>query len=572
MNQVCSYLSIKLTLAVIVFILLLFFSINSKGQVIELFKGWDELEIKSNDSIVIYITNTDTIPIKFYPLTVFDNPNEYLFLNDTTYLQNLKSQGGQIQAIREIARIVKSPYFNVYFPEYDSYVNNYFDSLIAYKQFSIIGSKLSVSNRECFDYWLQASTELIQSEIFSPDSLRDVATSGHYLGECIIDNNAILVDFTPGQPRFLDTIPGTGKYISAHDIKAQPEWLDFQDEYCYQTDTGCVNMSEWTTEHYKRYFTDDTIIYYDIHQFPTMEVNGSWILCPGCTLSVEYHIPSYLIDLSDINQLALTDSVSYYLENENLNVALSFLQELLGNVSQQEAERVLSENDFFFYYENPIHTWLNYKENFSGNITMHLHIPSSSKPIEIGKDLQLPFLIHQVHASSPVQIGDTLIQEARFELWNKNFSDSLDKPKVTSRQIQYLQSGYIPENTLADIEVYYNQYIYKLLNGIRAEMFGNNTQSIQASLSVTNNKPTTDLQPVALNKENVTVFPNPAIDKALIHANDLKEIYLFNSDGKQIPAVLNGKELSLRNLDTGMYFLVILNGDKIVTKQIVKLR
>ncbi len=172
-----------------------------------------------------------------------------------------------------MARIYKSPYFNNTILEYSST----FDPETKLKQFAFIPSVLSVRYRHCKEYWYQASYELTEAGIINKDSLRSVSCTGHFLGEAIIGGDTTLIDFDPGEQRFLDTLPD-GSFMSAADMQEHPELIDNQSAYCYATPTGCnlLMHGEMIDENiaYKEFFTNSPVNYMAVEPEQTLSIEG----------------------------------------------------------------------------------------------------------------------------------------------------------------------------------------------------------------------------------------------------------------------------------------------------------
>jgi len=484
---------------------LIFIALISSSQTVQLFQSAGNTILAPGDTFKLTVKNNAALPAKFYPLTVFDEPGNLVFLNNQHFIQHLQSQSDQVTAIRELARIYKSPYFNNTTLEYSST----FDPETKRKQFAFIPSVLSVRYRQCKEYWYQASYELTEAGIINKDSLRSVSCTGHFLGEAIVGGDTTLIDFDPGEPRFLDTLPD-GSFISAADMQEHPELIDNQSSYCYATPTGCnlLMHGEIIDENiaYKEFFTNSPVNYMAVEPEQTVSIEGTWTLCPGCSFTMEYRIPKYFLDMNIAANVDAMKVVTTLIAADSVEEAKTLLGQLIGSSSTTETLRAYLEDDIFFYtglptFENFFNT---YSSSFSAHVTStgELSIPARAGGYTIGVDVALPFLINEVRASSAITVGDTVLSNGtgKFDLWyfknSKEDTSHLEPPQLPARDIQYLQSGSIPSNTSVTMQLYYNPLVYRFPMGISAEIFSGVADSLSVDITQTSNPTTAIHEPL----------------------------------------------------------------------------
>jgi hypothetical protein len=95
-----------------IFAIAILLSLGANAQVVEFFGGFGTTVPAPDDTFRITITNTDLVPIEFYPLTVFENDGNIIFKDKQTLYNHLISTNGQMGFIQEFARLVKSPLYS----------------------------------------------------------------------------------------------------------------------------------------------------------------------------------------------------------------------------------------------------------------------------------------------------------------------------------------------------------------------------------------------------------------------------------------------------------------------------
>jgi len=467
--------------------LYLLVALQSMSQVVTLHPGIDDKLMIPGDTITILIKNNQPQAVSFYPFTSLEQSDNPIFINKQTFIKHLQAQGGQIAAIKELARIYKSPYF----------LNTHLEAtptgeLAALSKFyAFIPSVTSVFHRQSGDYWHQAYLLLTEAEIFKPNQLMRVTCSSHQLGQGILLNgDTVLLDFDPAEPRFLDTMTNGKGYMSASELRQFPQMLDSQPPYCYSIKNKCVPLTEdeQQTEHYKTIFTTGSIILSAEATHRTADISGMWTMPPYSSFSINYPMPNYFLKYSDALDSLYQVAETIYKTGDSISAYKIFGKIL--NTSWQEAIRALRSNDLFVYREDKP-TFSEYIKAFNEDqFTATIHIPSTDSSLEFGGDVSFPFRIQSIRASKPVVFEDTTFSKANFNLYayKKDIEDVVSPPQISKNEIQFIHKGHMNPKTDLRLTVYFNPRIYNFGNEIKAALFSNGIKPTITITSTPQNK------------------------------------------------------------------------------------
>ncbi len=536
---------------------LLLLTLNVNAQVVEFFGGFGTTVPAPEDSFSITVTNTDSASLTLYPLTVFEKEGNLLFTDKQT-LYNHLSTNDQFGFVREFARLVKSPYIvHCRRPEYTAYGVNGYDYQVAYKQFSPIPFFLSNASHMCGERQNFFSQVAVETGMISVDSLLEVSTVGHTLGEWL-NGKPTLLDFDDGEPRFMDKVPGTvDEYMSAQDIIDHPEWLDSSARYCYEMPDGkCRELTRVTNKTYSDFFTQNPVSYFAPRQFPTADIDGKWKLLPGQSITINWNFPTFVIDSGDSVIRAGFNGLNS--DTATLESAMASFGIMFPWATDAQLLTIFKDMNFAIvngatYDITTCNFW---KEHF----TVSTHIPAQNRDIIIGTDMRLPMQYISSTASGPFTLGafpeDTVLQNSSIETFNPNPSDN--QLQIESKALQYIQAGRIPAGTTVDMKLRYNNLIYKFPNGFRAEMFGADSTKVQvvaypamptgiASLKpskfeVSPNPNNGNFTLISENADNLTVDMFDVLgtklksfsltsDRQQIHADVASGVYFLKSNG-----------------------------------------
>ncbi len=538
----------------------LFFAISVNAQVVNLFNGFGTSVPNPGDSFSVRITNTDTFPKMFYMLTKFDKPGDLIFADKPSFLNHMIATGDPMAYIREYGRIVKSPStVHCRRPAPSTYGINGFDTLLARKQYSPCAFFLSNASQMCGERQIFFDHLTKETQMIPLDSLRTVILSGHTVGEVFLNGDTILNDPDDGEPRYLDTIPGVPQdHMSAQDVREHSEWLDSSRRYCYTKENGeCYELSHVTNKFYSEFFTRDPIIYDEVKQFESSDMDGKIILLPGQTLTFSFVSPAFIIDTGNpviahdfYEGMKMTDSLG-------IDGMMPFFRNLFPRAPDSALLTIFTQFNFLIVNGNQweISSCNFWREKF----TVHTHIPAQPGQVNIGPDMRMPFIYISSTATNPFQLGhapeDTIVQNSRIEVFNPDPSDN--ELQISTRALQFIQAGKIPAQTTVDMELRYNNLIYEFFSGIRAEMFGGDSTTLRVETYPAIATPTS-VATVA--KTTFAVYPSPNNGTFTVACEDYRNIGIievYDIVGKKLKPVrlTSGQQQMQVDWPKGMYFL-----------------
>lgn len=179
------------------------------------------------DTFVVTIKNDDTASTSFYPLTVFDEPGTYRFINSESYYEYLREEGTAIGALRAHAKVVKSPRFvNGWIESSDFWpTGGGLNRALVEKRYSTIGFLLGSPAYKCGHYRTFASQVFVKAGCINPDQVRQLSGNGHQSVEFVIDGDTIGYDSDPGEA-YLMSHMDTNDFMSFADMVSYPEKLE----------------------------------------------------------------------------------------------------------------------------------------------------------------------------------------------------------------------------------------------------------------------------------------------------------------------------------------------------------
>ena len=513
-----------------------------------------------NDTLRIVLENNSTNPMKFYPMTVFDSDTELVMYDKQSFIQKLQTMN-QIEVLKYLAKIYKSPYF---INDYIEAANYNMPGEYLEKYYAFISSIVSVTHRQCGDYWHQAFLEMLEAEIFSADSMMRVGCYAHQLGQVISEGDTILSDFDPAEPRWLDTI--NGGYYSATDMTNYGHLLhdSTRYQYCYAEDE-CFYLGHPDTEHHVRYFTDSAVVLYPEYVHETADIPGYWILPPSSNFTFEYFMPKYFV-LWDITKDSLFNEASILWNSGDTTAAINLVEIILG-LPAQEAMWALNTGNVFAYEDSP--TFGQYFELFNYEMLTAKLLVNTTHSCTFGSDITLPYRIHSINASSPIMLDDTTASLFKVEMYNKKKEDSTSAPIIGAKDLQFIAgSGSIPANTNVAFELYINQRVYSIPDGIEVVVMEGEAPLV----SVTSQKNPTLLSDATVLDGSIIIYPNPANDLVSIQTEIRpKTIEVVNVLGVRVLTTRDIQNIDISHLPNGTYFLQFqfANNQKVLKKLIV---
>lgn len=434
----------------------------------------------SFDSLYVSIKNNDTISHSFYPLTVFDQPDDYHFLDKQNIYSRLTATGSKIGALNELLRIIKSPAFiNFWFDSKDNNLNGTTLQSLVEKRYSTIGFPLGSAAYKCGNFRMYCIRTLIDAGIFEPADIRIVSTPYHQLAEFNIDGKWVGFDADPGEAYAINTFPD-GTYMSFADVVQHPEYLKKYVWYLNPYDSLLLRPDAVVEEYLAKL---DSMNYWPVNEMEVVDISGKWNLCPGSELLWSYTLPR-LVDTTAAENQLMFDSTKNAIAQNDFMLAGDIMAHWLGYSS---ADKVIAEfEQGKILFTNG--TLPNLQRSYCyQNNELVLRVTTGNLPVVLGKDLALPMVISSINTTNPITIGDTVFPAgySRMVRYNKkdfqDFETRDEEPQQESSQFQYLAAGTIPPNTIAEFRLMYNQLIYPFLSGLQVETFGDSA----ANLTVT---------------------------------------------------------------------------------------
>ena len=555
------------------------------GQVKQFSQPINFSHLKTNDTFSLVIQNTDTAPVEFYPLTVFDNDSSRLFETNTSFLNYIQSAGDPLAQIYRLAYFLKS----------DRFVNNYLvfavdDAQVQRKKNSAPMFFLGNSQEQCRNYRDFAVTCLISTGAISFDSIFSVSLAQHQAAECIINGDSILLDFDPAEPTFLNRLPN-GKFYSALDVYTQPQYMNELYMYTdpvtgvkaplvylgnYNTPADSFRNVQAVINSYTRFF-DITMTYEPPYFNGASKDTGTWRLPPASSIEWHWQAP---LTLSP----AQVDSVSSLISADaSFAEIIHAIDSVTGFDSAFVLKSLVSSN---ILLGDTSPNQLIFDNGYQRADTLDLYVTTTDQPVVIGRDLRLPFWVHRISTDQPVTIGDTTFPAGNSCMWlwnekndvdSQGFSSNAQVPLLSVRGIEKLQSGIIPAHCHVHMSLYYNERIYAIPNGLRAEMITNNFESLVINGQSQQHTDTTVIPTaIAANHAAATaslhMYPNPTNGNLLIDAGSNYSpgaIEIYNNIGVLcLSATLESQVqlISIANLASGLYTVKVGNRSQKVVK------
>ena len=546
-------------------------TIIAQCQVKQFFQPIDFSHLKTNDTFSLVIQNTDTAPVEFYPLTVYDTDSSFLFESNSSFLNYIQSAGGQIAQIQRLAYFLKSDRF-----VNDFLVFNDSNPELRKKKGSVPMFFLGSSQEQCENFRSFAISSLISTGAFSKDSIFNVGLANHQLAECIINGDSVLLDFDPDEPIFLNKLPN-GKYFSAQDILTYPNNDDSMYTYTDPVTGVCrplmflgynPTVSDSLTKihsligSYNNLFTSG-IEYSPADDVITYKDSGTWKLPPGSSLEWHWQAPVVLTPA----QMTVAEG-SLNAQDASYTQIISALTNATGLDSASIAN-ALVKNNLLLGDTTPTGVVLD--RTYEKANTLDLYVNTSDSAVIIGQDLKLPFWIHSISTDQPLTIGDTTFPAGNSCMWLWNEKSQLDSdgfapgdltsvPNPGKGAVEYLQSGLIPAHCHVHMSLYYNERIYAIPGGLRAHMITNNFSSLVIN-GQQEQQVTTGVS--YLSVQALSVYPNPSngnltIETGVALLNQPLEVY--NSIGQLClsSTVVNTRQsISLAGFASGLYTIKI---------------
>ncbi len=467
----------------------------------------------SFDSFSISIKNADTATHSFYPLTIFDQPGDYYFVDKQSVYERLAASGTKIGALHEMLKILKSPAFENFWIESADYGPGVFFQQLAEKRYAVNGFTLGSGAYKCGNFRYYAARTLIDAGIFDPSDVRIVSGSHHQLVEFKIDGKWVGFDADPGEPYAINAFPD-GTLMSFEDVLQHPQHLKKYVWHGVGSDSVTF-FPERDISDYLEKLMD--MQYWPVAESQPVEISGIWKLCPGAELVWSYTLPR-LIDTTDALNKLMFDSTNTAILLHDYTMAGEIMARWFGLSSSAEALGEFEKGNIVV--TNGTLPNLMRTRTYRNN-ELVLKVRTGALPVVLGKDLALPMTISTITTTNPVMVGDTVFPAgySRIVRYNKkdftDFTDREEEPVQTAGQFQYLSAGSIPPYTDVEFRLCYNQLMYPFLYGLQVEVFGDAIDK----LTVTTSSPVTGINEV--NNKSINTLPDGiyTIDGAAINSS-----------------------------------------------------
>lgn len=439
------------------------------------------LQHHSFDSFSISIKNTDTVSHSFYPLTVFDEPGNYYFVDKQSVYDRLIAKGSQIEALREILRIVKSPAFRNFWIESEDYDNGLIRELVE-KRYAVTGFTLGSASYKCGNFRYFAARTLIDAGIFEAEDVRILSANNHQLAEFRIDGKWVGFDTDPGEPYAINTF-ADGTYMSIAEVLEYPENLK---RYVWYGSTPSDSVPFFPDRDSSEYIAKlANIVYWPVEQVQPVDISGIWKLSAGAELIWSYKLPR-LVDTTEATNKLMFDSTYAAIAQHDYLLAGEIMSRWLGFSGMAEAMAAFEQGKILFT-NGTLPNLLRSSSYQNNELVLKVH--TGSQPVVLGKDLALPMTISSISTTNPVTVGDTVFPAgySRIVRYNKkdftDFANRDEAPLQSSKQFQYLSVGSIPAYTDVEFHLSYNQLMYPFPYGLQVETYGDAIDKLTATTS-----------------------------------------------------------------------------------------
>lgn len=508
------------------------------------------------------IKNYGNSPAEFVPVWKYPEPEA--LISDSAYIASLQGLS-KIDIIKKAGGLLKScQYLNGQFIQNENYSPDY-EEVYERKYTDLTGRIVSQYHAKCNDYWRFFAQTLMQTGNFDEADFREVAVQGHTFGEVKIDGVWVMVDCDPGMPGALIT-PYSGSvtgYASYADIRQFPALI-----------TQYESIPFWSTEnhyipndtaYYKYILTEQSYVDYpvdfpEIPEAPSTE-KKTFILCPDCEIS--WHLSGYYADVATPGGKQLRDSLQLLI---NMSAAGHPVEADIANLLNNYFELNLPANTYdllrfvvdSFYLKN---------DQYLGPIlghtaplnTLQLTIPPASSGYELGRDVQLPYLINSIDISSGQftlegrQFGQGSYDMKVFDPWSDDFVGD-------HQDIAYLKDGNISSGAKINFSMTYNPQLLDFAFGFNINQLGTpDTLSIQTWSSVISDAPQ------AVKADHLQVYPNPNNGTFTCSTSDIN---ILDISGRKVQYTQVGNQISIPT--AGIYF--VISNDGTATQKVIVTR
>jgi hypothetical protein len=437
------------------------------------------------------------------------------------------------------------------------------DSLLFKKEMCTMGWIHSMHNLQCGNFFRHAVTELYKTGSFKLSDFSTVDVPGHSLGQILNQGTYIATDFDAGSGFSWHKNPASiNSYASIYDIRADTNLID--EFYTYNGNVLLDTVESATRSSYRQLLSGNPLSVQPFNGYSQPQSIEARYALPGHS-SISAAVPDIIlaVDVSDsvfVKQLVYVfDSLTTSYQNGCTACADSFML-FVADSFRISASLLANQNSYFVAYNSVTDQGKTFAEAF-GEYYYDKQTPpvwqvsgSNTDTIYMGLDLQMPLLVLSTASNGTMVNGDTSVfQNSEFNLWSG--TDSV--PKVSAKQVNYLQSGYIPPSsdwriTLAVnahsgmLSLFESWILEPACGDLSWLVWQNNitylSSPLQTSVSTVSNEPF------------IGLYPNPAVNTVFLQST-VSEVPVYVIYGNVVCVLKNNQSNSISDIPSGIYLV-----------------
>ena len=511
------------------------------------------------------LRNTSDSTISFY----FD----HLFKNDQEFIDYLRGFITNPSDTPQAQRELISALFDVtkyYFSNNTLIFDWQGNSDVFKKEMSFIGFLYSMHNVQCGNFFRHAVTILIASHYFVLSDFETIDVPGHSIGQIMNVTKPIFTDFDAGTGFSWDkNVNSVNGYANIDEIRQDTflinDYYKFHGKVLVDT-----TQSYQTRANYRHLLTGNPLNRGSLQGYvPPISMTGL-IALPAHSL-VETQISSIILafDTKDSTSLYRISNLIAVLQPIYQAGGCTWCMDSFLTVITEEFhmdKQLLNAQPLFFVrYNSDTDQGKTFGSVFNYNYEREA-LPvwtisgSNTDTVKIGSDLMLPFLLLNAQGiTGSAVVGDTVFTTpATFHLWDPGTAS----PLVTSPEVNYVQSGFIPPSHNWNMTVAVNAHagILSLLEDWSVDIKSGQglvfeNQVTQLSTQVTGISTTGSEQLM------FQMYPNPTQESVFLKLPEGVTILdVYDALGVKVLQMHNGQN-SVASLSSGLYFV---QGKKLV--------
>ena len=497
--------------------------------------------IQFGDSLVTVITNTDTVPVSFFP-KYNQHGLEYLAYNVDSAVAPLRrahtsvdNDTAMMQILVKLAEILKSN-LKVNAMVIGAATDQKADSSIR----SIAGGINSIYNQQCNNFAMQAYNLLhaTDSVLFNSTNMRITVWPVHAVLEVKYKARWAMFDYDVGMPAFTVANPASPNGLASVAQIVQDTSLITPD--CLYFFQGYTLGGDHSVTGYRETFANANFSY-SAPDFKQLDISGLQTLCAGCSMVFPAKVSSIAIDTSTPqgNQMfhqGYAFMIQAYATQDPIYWdSLAMLTARLYNLTSAQGHELFSNPTFpkMMMVSQGEQWWQSPSSLIWNGIvpTFELHMPQHATDIVIGQHVSLPFFVTGIQSSVPITVGDTTTSSCTNVLWSTQGAQL----QLPASQVNYFVTGNIPAHgDSITVSLAYNPEIVNVFHGFDIEQYNGKPLHVsQQFIPVM----ATGIATVLPENNGLKVFPNLLKPGEIANVNYdelANELSLYSIDGKLI--------------------------------------